>query len=152
MPVVAQLSPALWRVHALPLLPRASTGHRAPGSASLSIDHAAWGVVSELQKASHRFIIATLLLGLAFPSRLLHSSISAAVPALLRHSLQPSLPLGRLLCDTAPSCVFLLLTAEVTGKSILFRCGCIYLMPPTEYTARPSENTVCKQVKFCFIL
>lgn len=121
----SQLSPALWRAQALPLLPRAS-GHRAPHSASLSIDHAAWGATSELQKASHSFIIATLLLGLAFPNRLLHGSISAAVRALPRHSLQPSLPLGRLLCDTAPSCVFLLLTAEVTGKSILFRCACIF--------------------------
>lgn len=141
--MVAQLSPSLCCAHALPLLPRASTGHRAPGNASLSIDHTAWGVVSELQKASHSFIIATLLLGLAFSNRLLHSSISAAVRALLRHSLLPSLPLGHLLCDTAPSCVFLLLMAEVTGKSILFRCSCIYLMPPTEYTVSPSENTVC---------
>lgn len=121
----SQLSPALWHGQALPLLPRA-LGHRALSSASLSIDQAAWGVVSELQKASHSFITATLLLGLAFSKRLLHGSISAAVHALLRHSLQPSLPLGRLLCDTAPSCVFLLLTAEVTGKSILFRCGCIF--------------------------
>jgi len=135
MPVAAQLSPALWCTHTLPLLLRASMGHHALCSASLSIDHAAWGVMSELQNASHSFIIATLLLGLAFSNQLLHSSISAAVHALLRHSLQPSLPLGRLLCDTAPSCVFLLLTAEVTGKSILFRCGCIYLMPPTQYTA-----------------
>lgn len=144
MPVAAQLSPALWRAHTLLLLPRASAGHRALGSASLSIDHTAWGVVSELQKASHSFIIAVLLIGLPFSNRLLHSSISAAVRDLLRHSLQPSLPLGRLLCDTAPSCVFLLLMAEVTGKSILFRCGCIYLIPPTEYTVSPSENTVCK--------
>lgn len=52
MPVVAQLPPALWHAHALPLLPRASTVHHALGSASLSVDHAAWGVMSELQKAS----------------------------------------------------------------------------------------------------
>lgn len=121
----SQLPPALWHAQALPLLPRAS-GHQTLGSASLSIDHAAWGVVSELQKASHSFIVTTLLLGLAFSKRLLHSSISAAVHAQPRHSLQPSLPLGRLLCDTAPSCVFLLLTAEVTGKSILFKHGCIF--------------------------
>lgn len=144
MPAVAQLPPALWHVHALPLLPRASTGHHALGSASLSIDHTAWGVRSGLQKASHSFIIAMLLLGLAFSNQLLRNSISAAVHALPRHSLQPSLPLGHLLCDTAPSCVFLLLMAEVTGKSILLRCGCIYLMSPTEYTIRHSENTVCK--------
>lgn len=116
--IVAQLSPALWYTHTLPLLPKASTGHHALGSTSLSTDHASWGVMSELQKPSHSFIIETLLLGLAFPNRLLHSSISAAVHALLRHSLQPSLPLGCLLCDTVPSCVFLLLMAEVTGKSI----------------------------------
>lgn len=137
----SQLSPALWHAQALPLLPRAS-GQRALGSASLSIDHAAWGVMSELQKASHSFIIATLLLGLASSKRLQLSSISAAVHAPPRHSLQPSLPPGRLLCDTAPSCVFLLLTAEVTGKSILFRCSCIFLMLPTEYTVSVSENTV----------
>lgn len=121
----SQLSPALWHAQASPLLPRAS-GHGALGSASLSIDQAAWGVVSEHQTASHSFITATLLLGLASCSRLLPGSVSAAVHALPRHSLQPSLPRGRLLCDTAPSCVFLLLTAEVTGKSILFRCGCVF--------------------------